>query len=197
MLSFFSATLALRVPAPMMQLQGVDAPVGVRAPAGEQFAGGVVPTKTDSSILVQGGSLRTSSYRTPAVEMMQVVLPNEGRTLEDLTDVADRHRVRAARGLDHALAVYAHLARGVVGAAPQLNVDYDTWTYDEIVSLSILPRLRSLPWGQTSMVASLAIFTLVFSWLGAQGEPSAIADVEWCGLLSCVGMEDAGFGPLM
>ena len=84
-------------------------------------------------------------------------------------------------------------------SAPQLNVDYDemTWTYDEIVSLSILPRLRSLPSGQFSIVASLAIFTLVFWWLGAQGEPSAIADVEWCGLLSCAGMEDAGFGPLM
>ena len=47
-------------------------------------------------------------------------------------------------------------------------------------------------------VLSLAIFTLVVSLLGAQGDPSATAgDVEWCGLLSCAGMEDAGFGPLM
>jgi len=51
--------------------------------------------------------------------------------------------------------------------------------------------------GDGLFVASLAIFTLVVSWLGAQGEPSAVAEVEWCGLLSCVGMEDAGFGPLM
>ena len=79
MLSFFSATPALRVPAPIMQLQG--APVGVSAPAGE-FAGGVVPTKTDSSILVQGGSLRTWSYRSPAVEQVQVVLSTEGRPLD-------------------------------------------------------------------------------------------------------------------
>ena len=79
MLSFFSATPALRVPAPIMQLQG--APVGVSAPAGE-FAGGVVPTKTDSSILVQGGSLRTWSYRSTAVEQVQVVLSTDGRPLD-------------------------------------------------------------------------------------------------------------------
>jgi len=76
MLSIFSATPALGVPAPMMQLQGVGAPVGVG------YAGGVVPTKTDSSILVQGGSLRTWSYRSPAVEQVQVVLSTEGRPLD-------------------------------------------------------------------------------------------------------------------
>ena len=80
MLSFFSATPALRVPAPMMQLQGVSAPVGQQT--AQQFAGGVVPTKTDSSILVQGGSLRTWSYRSPAVEQVQVVLSTEGRPLD-------------------------------------------------------------------------------------------------------------------
>ena len=51
--------------------------------------------------------------------------------------------------------------------------------------------------GDGLFVASIAIFTLIVSWLGAQGEPSATQPVEWCGLLSCVGMEDAGFGPLM
>ena len=76
MLSIFSATPALRVPAPVMQLQGVGAPVGVG------YAGGVVPTKTDSSILVQGGSLRTWSYRSPAVEQVQVVRSTEGRPLD-------------------------------------------------------------------------------------------------------------------
>ena len=52
MLSFLSATPALRVPVPMMQLQGVGAPVGVSAPAGG-FVSTVVPTKTDSSIDLQ------------------------------------------------------------------------------------------------------------------------------------------------
>ena len=51
--------------------------------------------------------------------------------------------------------------------------------------------------GDGLFFASLVIFTLVVSWLGAQGEPSATQPVEWCGLLSCAGMEDAGFGPLM
>ena len=51
--------------------------------------------------------------------------------------------------------------------------------------------------GDGLFFASIAIFCLVVSWLGAQGEPSAMQPVEWCGLLSCAGMEDAGFGPLM
>jgi hypothetical protein len=38
--------------------------------------------ETDSSILVQGGSLRTWSYRSPAVEQVQVVLGTEGRPLD-------------------------------------------------------------------------------------------------------------------
>merc|ERR1719181_1787848 len=36
----------------------------------------------DSSILVQGGSLRTWSYRSPAVEQVQVTLSTEGRPLD-------------------------------------------------------------------------------------------------------------------
>ena len=81
MLSFLSATPALRVPAPMMQLQTGVGTVGVST----SVAGGVVPTRpvaTDSSILVQGGSLRTWSYRSPAVEQVQVVLSTEGRPLD-------------------------------------------------------------------------------------------------------------------
>merc|ERR1719401_2261037 len=48
----------------------------------------LVPTKgryeqgIDSTILVQGGSLRTWSYRSPAVEQVQVVLSTEGRPLD-------------------------------------------------------------------------------------------------------------------
>ena len=36
----------------------------------------------DSSVLVQGGSLRTWSYRSPLVEQVQVVLATEGRPLD-------------------------------------------------------------------------------------------------------------------
>ena len=43
-----------------------------------QNAGGPL----DSSILVQGGSLRTWSYRSPSVEQVQVVLSTEGRPLD-------------------------------------------------------------------------------------------------------------------
>jgi len=81
MLSFFSATPALRVPAPMMQLQTGVSTVGVST----TVSGGVVPTRPvaiDSSILVQGGSLRTWSYRSPSVEQVQVVLSTEGRPLD-------------------------------------------------------------------------------------------------------------------
>ena len=57
------------------------------APAvGETVRGGVVPTRPlagpDSAILVQGGSLRTWSYRSPSVEQVQVVLSTEGRPLD-------------------------------------------------------------------------------------------------------------------
>ena len=41
----------------------------------------VLPT-ADSTILVQGGSLRTWSYRSPLVEQVQVVLSTEGRPLD-------------------------------------------------------------------------------------------------------------------
>merc|ERR1740125_48172 len=51
--------------------------------------GGVVPTRksmngqiSDTAILVQGGSLRTWSYRSPAIEQVQVVLSTEGRPLD-------------------------------------------------------------------------------------------------------------------
>ena len=72
-----------RAVSPVMQMQGVGVPLGVGvATAG----GGVVASRsfpaTDSSILVQGGSLRTWSYRSPAVEQVQVVLSTEGRPLD-------------------------------------------------------------------------------------------------------------------
>jgi len=84
MLSFFAATPALRVPAPMMQM---GAPVGIGAPVSAAgYSGAVKATKgnfaADAQILVQGGSLRTWSYRSPAVEQVQVVLSTEGRPLD-------------------------------------------------------------------------------------------------------------------
>merc|ERR1719487_1967504 len=59
-----------RMAAPAMQLQLSDAPVGTA-----QAAGAVARQRgvadVDSSILVQGGSLRTWSYRSPLVEQVQ------------------------------------------------------------------------------------------------------------------------------
>merc|ERR1719498_390941 len=54
--------------------------------AAASYQGGVVPTQpgplAEEPILVQGGSLRTWSYRSPAVEQVQVVLSTEGRPLD-------------------------------------------------------------------------------------------------------------------
>ena len=61
MLSLVVATPALRVPAPMMQM--------------------AAPT-ADAGILLQGNSLRTWSYASPAVEQVQVDLTTEGRPLD-------------------------------------------------------------------------------------------------------------------
>jgi len=78
----FAASPAVRLAPPVMQI----APAGV-TPVGTSPYGGVVPTgkvppTADSSILVQGGSLRTWSYRSPLVEQVQVVLSTEGRPLD-------------------------------------------------------------------------------------------------------------------
>jgi hypothetical protein len=40
------------------------------------------PSATDAAILVQGGSLRTWSFRSPSVEQVQVILSTEGRPLD-------------------------------------------------------------------------------------------------------------------
>jgi hypothetical protein len=72
-----SQRAARRSRLPVMQLQ--DQQIGT-APAGVSMSKG--PSATDSAILVQGGSLRTWSYRSPAVEQVQVVLGTEGRPLD-------------------------------------------------------------------------------------------------------------------
>merc|ERR1719443_87871 len=52
----------------------------------QNYTGYVMPSRAppiqDSTILVQGGSLRTWAYRSPAVEQVQVVLSTEGRPLD-------------------------------------------------------------------------------------------------------------------
>jgi len=70
-----------RTAAPAMQLQQTSqAPtVGTVAQTGDRQRS---PVAVDTSILVQGGSLRTWSYRSPAVEQVQVVLGTEGRPLD-------------------------------------------------------------------------------------------------------------------
>ena len=78
-------TSALRMARPaVMQLREQQMP---SAPVGTQtYDGNVVPLNAgpglDSEILVQGGSLRTWSYRSPAVEQVQVILSTEGRPLD-------------------------------------------------------------------------------------------------------------------
>merc|ERR1719224_32012 len=79
MLSLFSAAPAMRLGAPMMQMTGVAPTVGA---AGSVVPTGRGPMGADTAILVQGGSLRTWSYRPPAVEQVQVVLSTEGRPLD-------------------------------------------------------------------------------------------------------------------
>jgi hypothetical protein len=67
----------MRLATPVMQLREQ-----VVAPVGTSLVAGKAPAQTDASILVQGGSLRTWSYRSPAVEQVQVVLGTEGRPLD-------------------------------------------------------------------------------------------------------------------
>ena len=87
--TLISTTTAFMAPAvsPKMAASKVSMQAGLGVPvAGATYAGGVVPTRAppspDSAILVQGGSLRTWSYRSPMVEQVQVVLSTEGRPLD-------------------------------------------------------------------------------------------------------------------
>jgi len=74
-----------RTAGPVMQMlgDGVAPMVGSgRASGGMQRGGSGSGRAVDGSILVQGGSLKTWSYRSPAVEQVQVVLGTEGRPLD-------------------------------------------------------------------------------------------------------------------
>ena len=87
MLSVSSAALSFNAAAPSISAVSRPAvrPVMQQAVGIQQGTyGGVVPTRgavgsADGTILVQGGSLRTWSYRSPAVEQVRVVLTTEGR----------------------------------------------------------------------------------------------------------------------
>jgi len=78
-----SANQGLQLPSragvPMMQI--APAPIGTAGYSGSVASSRGVPL-ADSTILVQGGSLRTWSYRSPMVEQVQVVLSTEGRPLD-------------------------------------------------------------------------------------------------------------------
>jgi len=85
----FAATMyarGKRAAEPKVAMLGVGGQAGLGAPVqSPAYSGGVMPRggpMTDSTILVQGGSLRTWSYRSPAVEQVQVVLSTEGRPLD-------------------------------------------------------------------------------------------------------------------
>ena len=71
----------MRAAPPAMQVAPVSDPVGAA-----NYAGSVMPTRApadaENIILVQGGSLRTWSYRSPAIEQVQVILTTEGRPLD-------------------------------------------------------------------------------------------------------------------
>jgi hypothetical protein len=76
-----AASPALRMASAKMQMQDSSVGVGTSNMAGIVEPTGV-PADVAEPILVQGGSLRTWSYRNPAVEQVQVVLGTEGRPLD-------------------------------------------------------------------------------------------------------------------
>jgi len=83
-LMLLAAAPALRLAPPVMQMASGIAPMNVGTAPADHL---IVPTRgappgIDSTILVQGGSLRTWSYRSQAVEQVQVVLSTEGRPLD-------------------------------------------------------------------------------------------------------------------
>ena len=87
LLSPLNAGPMTRIAAPVMQLQAQQGYM----PAQGAYSGRVEPTgglkMDDAAILVQGGSLRTWSYRSPSVEQVQVILGTEGRPLDAEIDL--------------------------------------------------------------------------------------------------------------
>jgi len=90
MLSLFASSPAVRLSSPVMQVGAFGTGI---APINQGSFGGRVALSRDrnfdpargsdgATILVQGGSLRTWTYRSPSVEQVQVVLLTEGRPLD-------------------------------------------------------------------------------------------------------------------
>ena len=67
--------------APVMEIPEHKPPAGI-APVFSSVARSKAPPVADSSIIVQGGSLRTWSYTCPSVEQVQLILCTEGRPLD-------------------------------------------------------------------------------------------------------------------
>ena len=83
--TLIALTDAFMVPATPAKLSTSPIRMQVGTPVKTGAAGAVAAgpgISADSTILVQGGSLRTWSYRSPAVEQVQVVLSTEGRPLD-------------------------------------------------------------------------------------------------------------------
>jgi hypothetical protein len=81
----FSARQGVRMPAPMMQVGVGERQMGGELRNEERSARGdrLPPIRNaPAPILVQGGTLKTWSYASPAVERVQVALRTEGRPLD-------------------------------------------------------------------------------------------------------------------
>jgi hypothetical protein len=86
MLSKYTAQQSHQSPVAMLQVQGQETEANRALIGAARYSGGVArnrgPPAADASVLVQGGSLRTWTYRSPSVEQVQVVLSTEGRPLD-------------------------------------------------------------------------------------------------------------------
>ena len=82
MAMLMAQTAAFMVPANSPELAMFKVASSTSLLMRETFGSTVGRSTMDSSLLVQGGSLRTWSYRSPKVEQVQVVLSTEGRPLD-------------------------------------------------------------------------------------------------------------------
>ena len=74
-----TAGAAARSTRPVLQM---NSPVGSNVGAGPVNRAAAGPAADPPPILVQGGTLRTWSYRSPAVERVQVILSSQGRPID-------------------------------------------------------------------------------------------------------------------
>jgi len=86
MLKFSSSNSSARPTVAMLQVQGQQTEANRALVGAARYGAGASrnrgPPSPDASVLVQGGSLRTWTYRSPSVEQVQVVLSTEGRPLD-------------------------------------------------------------------------------------------------------------------